>query len=113
MLLSFGNDVVLAVDGEETLEIYREAMNSGKPFDAVIMDLTIPSGMGGKEAVKNLLKMAPNAKALVSSGYSSNPVISNCEKYGFKGFIPKPYRLEDLKCVIHAVLSEEKELAVK
>jgi PAS domain S-box-containing protein len=113
MLLSFGNDVVLAVDGEETLEIYREAMNSGKPFDAVIMDLTIPSGMGGKEAVKNLLKMDPNAKALVSSGYSSNPVISNCEKYGFKGFIPKPYRLEDLKCVIHAVLSEEKELAVK
>ncbi|MFC1550992.1 PAS domain S-box protein [Candidatus Latescibacterota bacterium] len=113
MLLSFGNEVVLAMDGEEMLEIYKEAMDSGEPFDAVIMDLTIPSGMGGKEAIKELLKIDPNAKALVSSGYSSNPVISNCEKFGFKGFIPKPYRLEDLKCVLHEVLTGENELAAK
>ncbi len=107
MLISFGNEVVLAVDGDETIGLYRDAIESGTPFDAVIMDLTIPSGMGGKEAVKEILKIDPKAKALVSSGYSSNPIISNCQKYGFKAFIPKPYRLDDLKSILNEVLAEE------
>ena len=97
-----GFDVVKAENGEEAIRIYREEMDKN-PFSAVIMDLTIPGGMGGKEAVKEILKFDPDAVVIVSSGYSSDPVMAEFEQYGFKGRIKKPYNLEELGALLKAL----------
>jgi DNA-binding NarL/FixJ family response regulator len=78
-------------------------MESGKPFNVVIMDLTIPGGIGGKEAIRDLLEIDPDAKAIVSSGYSTDPVVTNYQEYGFKGVIAKPFKIEDLKEAVQAL----------
>ncbi len=96
MLAKLGHEVVSAVDGEEALVLYKEAMKSDRPFEITIMDLTIPGGMGGKEAVKEILKIDPHAKVIVSSGYSNDPIMANFKDYGFCAAIVKPYQLQDL-----------------
>ncbi|MBU4010058.1 MAG: response regulator, partial [Proteobacteria bacterium] len=88
----------------EAVKMYKKALESGKPYDAVMLDLTIPGGMGGKEAVKILLETDPNLKAIVFSGYSDDPVMSNHRKYGFKGMLSKPFNLESLGKALHDVL---------
>jgi PAS domain S-box-containing protein len=97
MLETFGFTVELAFDGREAVEKYISADESGNPFDIVIMDLTIPGGMGGKEAVNNLLAINSNAKVIVSSGYSTDPILANYGDYGFKGRLVKPFQIKDLK----------------
>ena len=84
--------------------IIKRAKKSGQPFDAVIMDLTIPGGMGGKKTIAKLLEIDPGAVAVVSSGYSTDPILANYEKYGFCGAVTKPYRIEELSWVMHDVL---------
>jgi two-component system cell cycle sensor histidine kinase/response regulator CckA len=92
-----GFDVTVAEDGIEAINKYvTEMRKSGHPFDAVIMDLSIPGGMGGKECIQKLKKIDPDVKALVSSGYSFDPVIENFQDYGFLGIVPKPYEIETL-----------------
>ena len=104
MLLELGYEVQCVPDGTEALELYEKAKRSGQFFDAVIMDLTIPGGMGGKETIKKLLKIDSRAIAVVSSGYSNDPIMSNYEKYGFRGVVTKPYRIEELSWVMREVL---------
>ncbi len=104
MLVRLGHEVVLSSNGEETLTSYQESMNSGNPFDLVIMDLTIPGGMGGKEAVQELLNIDPSAKVIVSSGYSNDPIMANFKEYGFCSAIGKPYKLQELSKVISQFL---------
>lgn len=105
-ILSFlGYKVEVAADGQETIKKYGDALNQGKPFDAVIMDLTIPGGMGGKETIQHLLSIAPETKALVSSGYANDPIIANFRDYGFKGVIPKPFSVEECSKTLKKVLS--------
>ena len=94
-----------AAGGAEALEMYRQAMGSSEQFDAIIMDLTVPGGIGGKEAIKQLLEIDPEAKAIVSSGYSNDPIMSEYQDYGFKGVATKPYILEELFAVLNQVLS--------
>ncbi|MBU0711743.1 PAS domain S-box protein [bacterium] len=96
MVESLGYSAEFAKDGAEAIEFYKTALKSEEPFAAVIMDLTIPGGMGGKEAVRELLKIDPELKAIVSSGYSNDPIMSDCKKYGFVGVIAKPYKLSEL-----------------
>jgi len=96
MLNKIGYDVSIANDGDEALEQYKKAMNEHQPFSAVIMDLTIPGGMGGKTAINKLLEMDPSAAVIVSSGYSSDPVMSDFSEYGFKSCLKKPYRINEL-----------------
>jgi PAS domain S-box-containing protein len=100
LISSLGYDVKCVHNGEEALTSYQEAQKSGRPFDAVIMDLTIIGGMGGKEAIVELKKIDPQVKAIVSSGYSTDPIMSDPQKYGFLGVIAKPYRLEDLSRIL-------------
>lgn len=93
-----------ASEGSEAISMYREARESGAPFDVVIMDLTIPGGMGGKEAIERLRGLYPDVKAIVSSGYSNDPVLSDYAAYGFQGVIPKPYRVKDMVESLRRVL---------
>ncbi|MHB1011429.1 MAG: hybrid sensor histidine kinase/response regulator [Desulfobacteria bacterium] len=97
-----------ARDGAEAVEMYVGAMEDRQPFDVIILDLTIPGGMGGKETMEKVLEVDPDVKAIVSSGYSNDPVMANYRSYGFKGIVPKPYRIEELSQVLHDVLAGEK-----
>ncbi|CAB1057011.1 Sensory box histidine kinase/response regulator [Olavius sp. associated proteobacterium Delta 1] len=105
MLLELGYEVHCVPDGAEAIKQYKQAQESGLTFDAVIMDLTIPGGMGGKEAIEKLLEIDPQAKAVVSSGYSNDPIMSNFKKFGFKGVVAKPYRIEELSWILRDVLN--------
>ena len=84
--------------------MYRDNLDKGNPFDLVIMDLTIPGGMGGKATLAKILEMHPEVKAIVASGYSNDPVMSNYADYGFKGVISKPFLVSELNDVIQSVL---------
>ena len=89
------------------LDVYQNALKNEHPFDAVIMDLTIPGGMGGKEAIAKLLKLDPNAKAIVSSGFSTDPVMSDFSRYGFLDAVSKPYRAEDICMALRKILHSD------
>lgn len=105
MLNRMGYTVDLCRCGEEAVSLYKEAKVSGAPYDCVIMDLTIPGGMGGKDVLLVLKDYDPYIKAIVSSGYSNDPVMSMYREYGFAGVSEKPYSFEDLKSEIEKVLS--------
>ena len=87
-------------NGNDAIEFYKKARESGNPYDLVIMDLTIPGGMGGREAILILKKIDPDIKAVVSSGYSSDPVMSNPQKYGFDAGIAKPFKVDALYKIV-------------
>ncbi|MBM4146795.1 MAG: response regulator [Nitrospira sp.] len=103
-LVRLGYDVEIAGDGSDALEKYRKARESGYPFNAVIVDLVIQGGMGGAEAIKQLLTIDPDAIAIVSSGHSLDPHMINYKEYGFKGALSKPYSIEELKHVLNTSL---------
>jgi CheY-like chemotaxis protein len=104
MLKELGHTVELASHGAEAIEKYRSAMESGKPFDAVILDLTIRGGMGGAETGEKLLEIDPEVKAIVSSGYSDDAVTAIYREKGFKAILKKPYNLEELRAVLYTLL---------
>ncbi len=104
MLTKLGYDVQESCNADEVVSIYKEAMDAANPFDLVIMDLTIPGGTGGKEAVKLLLDIDPAVTAYVSSGYSNDPVMANYKKFGFKGVIKKPFTLKDMKKLLNTAI---------
>jgi CheY-like chemotaxis protein len=108
ILQRFGYEVTFAGDGMEAVEKYREAMETGQPFDAVIMDLTVTGGMGGREAIELLRLLDPGAKVIVSSGYSDDPVMADFKKYGFDGVIAKPFRAEELSAALGTLLAARK-----
>jgi CheY-like chemotaxis protein len=104
MLRHLGYAGVFAKDGAEAIELYKKAKEKKQPFDAVIMDLTIPGGMGGQEAIKQLLEIDPRVKAIASSGYSNNAVMADYKRYGFQGLIAKPHTIQELSRALHNVL---------
>ena len=96
MLESLGYHADLALNGEEAVEKFVRANSAGEGYIAVILDLTVPQGMGGRETVKNILQINPAARVLVSSGYSGGSILENYRDYGFAGILSKPFRLEEL-----------------
>ncbi|MGD0844435.1 MAG: ATP-binding protein [Geobacteraceae bacterium] len=104
MLATVGYTVGYADDGAQAIDLYLRARESGEPYDLIIMDLTIPGGMGGVEAIQKLLEIAPDAKAIVSSGYANGPIMADFKEYGFKGVIAKPYRTDELCKVVQTVI---------
>lgn len=105
ILRSLGYEVDTAADGREALAKYQQAMHLGQRFDAVITDLTVPGGWDGKQTVQEILKIDPEAKVIVSSGYSNDPVMADYERWGFKGMIGKPYTLRALQAVLQGVIN--------
>jgi len=103
MLEHLGRTVVAAEDGTTAIERYREAHARGEPFDLVIMDLTVPGGVGGVEALEGLRHIEPDVLAVVSSGYAKDPVIAHPERFGFAGVLPKPFLLDDLERLLRLV----------
>ena len=104
MLAPCGYSVAIALSAQETITLYKQAQQAGAPFDAVIMDLTIPGGPGGKEAIKDLLALDPHVRAIVSSGYAGDPIMSDPAAYGFKGSAAKPYTAKALREAVARVL---------
>jgi PAS domain S-box-containing protein len=105
MLSYLGYEGIEARDGHEALSLYERSLRQGQRIDAVIMDLTIPGGMGGKEAIQRLLVIDPQARTIVSSGYFDAPVMYDFRNDGFSDIVSKPYQLLDLSKVLAAVLS--------
>jgi PAS domain S-box-containing protein len=103
MIINLGYEARLARDGKEAIHIFTEAQESGKPFDAVILDLTVPGGMGGKETMAKLLEIDPQVRAIASSGYSDDPVMADFHTYGFSAIIQKPYKVTEASKVLHEV----------
>jgi CheY-like chemotaxis protein len=108
MLHNLGYEAVCVEDGEQVLEAYERARQTNEKFDAVILDLTIPGGLGGKETLELLLQLDPQVQAIVSSGYGHDPIMADYEKYGFKSVIAKPYKISELGLILHNLLLKPK-----
>jgi two-component system cell cycle sensor histidine kinase/response regulator CckA len=104
LLKKLGYEVGYAADGAEAIKMYITAKQSEQPFAAVIMDLTIPGGMGGKIAIRKLKEIDPKVKAIVASGYSNDPIMANFNAYGFEAAISKPYTIMEIGKILREVL---------
>lgn len=107
MLTYFGYQVSLARNGQEAIKLYKEAKENGEAFDVVIMDLTIPGGLGGIETMAVLRQMDPDIKAIITSGYANDQVMSDYRKYGFSGVAIKPYKVNELNEVLVKVIDQK------
>ncbi len=104
MLTRIGYEVDCSPDGAAAIELFQNAKAAGRPYSAVILDITIPGGMGGLETLEPLRAIDPQAKVLISSGYANNPVMANFQQYGFNGVIAKPYTMQKLHDVLQQVI---------
>src|SRR5208337_3107497 len=105
MIKALDHEVEFAEHGEEAIGKYKAAMESGNPFDVVILDLTIRGGMGGKETIERLFAVNPRIRAIVSSGYSGDAIVSDYHNYGFSACLTKPYKLQELRDSLNNLLS--------
>jgi len=104
VLRFLGYDAVFAKEGASAIEQYRQEKEAGRPFDLVIIDLTIPEGMGGRETIEKLRSYDPDVKAVVSSGYANDPVMQDFARYGFSGRLAKPYRINEMKALLETMI---------
>jgi signal transduction histidine kinase/ActR/RegA family two-component response regulator len=109
VLAAGGYHAVLARDGAEAVRLYGKALEAGGRYDAVVMDLTVPGGMGGQQAIRELLALDPGVRAIVSSGYCNDPVMANYAAYGFRAVVAKPYVMDELLEAVERVLAEPSE----
>ena len=106
MLTNLGYEVSTSKDGSEALTLFKKFLDLGEPFDAVIMDLTIPGGMGGREAIGKLREIDPEIKAIVSSGYCNDPIMGDFRQYGFAGVLAKPYDEREVEQLLHSLMRQ-------
>lgn len=96
ILIGQGYEIACAKDGTEAIGIYKNALNSGAPFDAVILDMTVSYGMGGVDAIQKLIELDPEVKGIIFSGYPHEDPVCNYQKYGFCGALTKPFSKGEL-----------------
>jgi CheY-like chemotaxis protein len=99
-------DVMFAREGTAALELYKHEKEAGVPFDLVILDLSVPEGLGGKDTIALLKAYDPTVKAVVSSGYSNDPVVQDFVQYGFSGKLSKPYKISDMKDILEQMIKK-------
>jgi len=104
MLQYFGFDTMRVAEGSEAIRRFRQHKEDGVPFAAVILDLNIPDGMGGRDAIKELLAIDSNAQVFVSSGSPDDPVVVNFKEYGFAGVLAKPFDLQSMQRTLTPLL---------
>jgi CheY-like chemotaxis protein len=106
VLRFLGYDAAFARDGVAAIEIFSKERTGGHPFDLVILDLTVPDGMGGKEAFEKLRKTDPSVKVVLSSGYTEDPMMTDYAKHGLAGILAKPYRISDIKALLEMMIQK-------
>jgi CheY-like chemotaxis protein len=104
VLRFLGYDVMFAQDGEEAIRLYSQEKEAGTPFDLVILDLSVPDGLGGKETVARLQALDPGVKAVVSTGHSNDPAVRDYAAHGFSGTLTKPYKINDMKVMLEQLI---------
>jgi len=112
MLTYLGYEVEFARNGAEAIEMYKEAKESGQPFDVVILDLTVRPGMGCECAIEKLVEIDTDVKAIITSGYSDEAIISDYRRYGFCGAVSKPYTINELNETLSRVIMGDREEAL-
>lgn len=108
LLIRKGFAVSTVRDGKEAVSVYKHALESGKRFDVVVMDLTIPGGIGGKEAILELKALDPEIVAVASSGYSNDPIMADHAAFGFSAILPKPYNIRDLVELVRSLILQNR-----
>ena len=106
MLTFLGHQAEVVTSGGAAVEQYKRALQKGRPYDAVILDLMVPGGMGGKEALERLTEIDPAVNVIMASGYTQDPVMTEFEEYGIKAVISKPYTLEELSRTLSSVMAK-------
>ncbi len=101
-----GYDVMFARNGAAAIELYQHEKTAGHPFDLVILDLSVPEGMGGKEAFEHIHALDPQAKVVISSGYTDNPMMTGYASFGLAGILAKPYRITDIKTLLETMIKK-------
>ena len=104
VLTFLGYEVMFAREGAAAIELYKKEKAAGAPFDVVILDLSVPEGMGGKDAVGLLKAFDPEVKAVISSGYAQDPAVQDFSRFGFSGKLIKPYKIHDLKNILETLI---------
>jgi len=102
-----GYEVVFAQEGAEAIRIFSRERSAGRPFDLVMLDLSVPEGMGGQETFEKLHTLDPSAKVIVSSGYTSEPMMTDPKKFGLAGALAKPYRIADIKTLLETIIPKK------
>lgn len=97
ILEHLGCEVAIAANGEEAVELFREAKKSESPFDLLIIDMSIPGGMSGIETMRIIQGIDPDARAVLSTGYTDTDIVDDYHQLGFSGIMPKPYRIGDIR----------------
>jgi PAS domain S-box-containing protein len=111
LLEHLGYEAVIVSEGEEAVGVYERALADGKPFDAIILDLVVSSGLGAKDTLSRIRQLDPDVRAIVTSGFSSDPVMQNCNKHGFSGSLTKPYVAGEIAKALEKVLEEDEPSA--
>jgi len=106
VLQFLGYDATFARDGAAAIEIYSRERTNGRPFDLVILDLTVPDGMGGKEAFEKLRMVDPKVKVVISSGFTDDPMMAEFAEFGLDGILAKPYRINDIKALLERMIQK-------
>lgn len=104
VLRFLGYEVMFARDGAAAVDLYCEERNKGNPFDLVILDLSVPEGIGGKEAFERLHALDPKAKVVISSGFTNDPMLTDYESFGLDGVLAKPYRITEIKALLENMI---------
>jgi len=106
VLQFLGYEVQFARNGADAISLYAREKDAGVPFDVVILDLSVPEGMGGRDAIGKLKELDPDVKAIVSSGYTNDPCVQNFAACGFAGILAKPYKINDMKVLLEQLMKK-------